>query len=106
MNNTTNTTTSNVDELTLNTMALSIKQLEVLLKIKKMVTSSKNVIAYFPRYFRRPSWIVKLLKDNNIKSKRSSFVEDRNFYLLDVDRFHFWDRQSFDTEKGANSSQD
>jgi hypothetical protein len=103
-NNTTNTNTSNMDELTLDTMVLSLKQLEVELKIKDMVDESKNVVAYFPRYFHRPDWLVRLLQDNNVKSKRSRFVEDRNFYLLDTDKFHFWDRPEFDTENQPNPS--
>lgn len=95
MNTTSTTSTSNMDELTVESMALSIKQLEVELKVKDMVKGSKNIIAYFPRNFKRPDWIIKLLKENKIKTKRSKFVEDKRFYLLDVDKFHFWDKPIF-----------
>lgn len=91
MNNT--TTTSNMDELTLDSMCLAIKELSVELRIKNMVESNRNVVAYFPKHFKRPNWIIKLLKDNNIKTKRSSFVEDKKFYLLNTDKFHYWDKQ-------------
>ena len=89
----TTTTNSKANELTLESMALDLKKLEVELKIADIKKNKGEVIAFFPRHFRRPKWIVDLLKQSNVPSKRSQFVEDRQFYLLDTTQFHFWDRK-------------
>lgn len=91
----TTTTNSKANELTLESMVLSLKKLEVEMKIEDIKKNNGKVIAYFPKRFRRPKWIIDLLKQNNIPSQRSSFVEDRKFYLLDTDQFHFWDKKGF-----------
>lgn len=81
----------NKNELTIESMALTLKQLEVELKLKQIKSNGGKVIAFFPRHFKRPSWIVELLTKEKIQMRRSSYIEDSKFYLLDTEQFHYLD---------------
>ena len=88
-----------INELTIESMALTLKKLEVELKIEKIKSNGGKVIAYFPRHFKRPNWIVELLEREKIQMKRSSYIEDTKFYLLDTEQFHYWDNPNLLTPK-------
>lgn len=83
----TTSTINRQSKISLGSMQQAILELNAWAKIKRMKKVGIKPILYFKKYQKRPTWLIKLCKKENVEIKRSKYVEKGKAYLIDTEAF-------------------